>query len=485
VRLLHRPLSLRSRLALGFTIGSAVVVLGAGIFLYVAIDRALLGAVDDGLRARSSDLEAILRDQDTGDFPTQDPFAQVLRADGSVIASSPPTSAGTPSLQFEELGALTSAAIERPVAQLGGDARLLVRQLNVRGQILTLVVGVPLDQYRVTQQRLVLVLLIGGPILIATVALAGWVLAGAALRPVVQMSAEADEISIADLSRRLEVPAADDEVAHLARTLNGMLDRVEQAIGHERRFIDDASHELRTPLTILRGELELALLQADDPDEVLAAVRSSLEEAHRLSRLSDDLLVLARARAGELRVRSTAVDLTAAATRVCELLAGVGGPDLVVTGEPRSLMADPDRIDQILMNLIVNAQRFARSRVEVRVSRSVDAARQRTPGGVTLVVADDGDGFATDLLPVTFERFRRDDPARARGTGGTGLGLAIAAELVRAHGGTIVAGNGDRLGGAWVQVWLPRMVRGDADDREPAPQVRDVDQAEPGAPGRR
>ena len=465
-----RQVSLRSRLVLLFTIGSAVVVLAAGLFLYLAIDRSLLGAVDDGLRARANDLEAVLHDQDTSDFPTQDPFAQVLRADGTVLATSPPTRSPRAVLAPDEVASADKGKIlEREVPQLGGEARLLVHRLDARGQDLTLVVGVPLDQYRYTQQRLVFALLIGGPLLIATVAIAGWLLAGAALRPVVQMAEEADDISIADLSRRLEVPPANDEVAHLARTLNGMLDRVEQAIGHERRFIDDASHELRTPLTILRGELELALGQADDPDEVLAAVRSSLDEAQRLSRLSDDLLVLARARAGELRVRSAAIDLTAAAEKVCELLASDDGVVLSVTGEPVSLMADPDRVDQILMNLVVNAQRFARSSVEVRVARAADGSRgSRAPTGVELVVADDGDGFAPELLPVTFERFRRDDPARARGTGGAGLGLAIAAELVRAHGGSISAGNADRLGGAWVRVWLPRLVRGEAGEPDDA-----------------
>ena len=94
-----RPLPLRSRLVLAFTVGSALVVLGAGIFLYVAIDRSLVGALDDGLSARANDLEAILRDPDAGDFPTQDPFAQVLRSDGSVVESSPPTTIGSDSLE--------------------------------------------------------------------------------------------------------------------------------------------------------------------------------------------------------------------------------------------------------------------------------------------------------------------------------------------------------------------------------------------------
>jgi signal transduction histidine kinase len=271
-------------------------------------------------------------------------------------------------------------------------------------------------------------------------------LAGAALRPVDRMAAEADEISVGRLDRRLDVPGGNDEIAHLSRTLNAMLDRIERSVEHERRFLDDASHELRTPLTILRGELELALARPDDREELVAALRSSLEEAERLSRLSDDLLVLARARTGEARARDSSFDVLEEARRVCDLF---GHDDIAVScdGQPVTITGDRDRIDQVLINLIDNAQRFARGRVTVSVGA--------VSGGAEVTVADDGPGFDPAILPVTFERFTRADPARTRDTGGTGLGLAIVAELVRSRGGEVDAANGPPLGGACVRVRLP------------------------------
>ena len=117
------------------------------------------------------------------------------------------------------------------------------------------------------------------------------------------MTEEADEIAVNELGRRLPVPESNDEIEHLARTINAMLGRIERAVANERMFIDDASHELRTPISILRGELELALARPDDVGEVTASLHSALDEAIRLGRLAEDLLALARVRSGELQLR--------------------------------------------------------------------------------------------------------------------------------------------------------------------------------------
>jgi len=221
-----------------------------------------------------------------------------------------------------------------------------------------------------------------------------------------------------------------------------MLDRVERAVANERMFIDDASHELRTPISILRGELELALARPDDAAEVTASLQSALDEAIRLGRLAEDLLALARVRSGELELRPEPVDLAAAAERVANSL-GRSDPVITVAGDGVA-WADPDRIDQILTNLLVNAQRHADHEVEVRV--------QELGATTELQVADDGAGFPESMLPVSFERFVRPDPARGRDTGGTGLGLSIVAALAKAQGASIVAGNESPLGGAAVRI---------------------------------
>jgi len=227
---------------------------------------------------------------------------------------------------------------------------------------------------------------------------------------------------------------------------------VEDALTAERSFVDDASHELRTPLTILRGELELAQLSLADAqvEEAEKAVASARSEAERLSRLADDLLVLARLDRRELPLRRRAVNVFALATAVVERL-GTTRPKTIVTGDVQLVNADPDRVDQVLTNLIGNARRFATSRVDVLVE-------YLGPQGVEVTIADDGPGFPTTFVPGAFDRFRRADLTRGRHrdpTSSTGLGLAIAAAIVHAHGGTITAGNGDPLGGAVIRFVLP------------------------------
>jgi len=459
------PSSLRTRLVLIFTAGAAAVLVGAAVFLFLVVDRALLTEVDEGLRARGNDLEAALIASE-GPLPEQDPFTQVVDATGHVKESSASTPGRAAILTPEELRAVSDSKsvwyANVDIPELGGGARIWAKTVKIRDEPATLVVGASLDQYVRTRERLLYALVLGGPVLLAVSALAGWLLAGAALRPVRRMAGEADTIAISDLDRRLEVPRGHDEIAELARTLNAMLDRVEQAIMHERRFIDDASHELRTPLTILRGELELALVDTSDPEATATSLRSALDEAERLSRLANDLLVLARARAGATSQTEEHVDVVSAVERIIELVAATPGPEVVLDASAASVGGDRDRLDQVLLNLIVNARNAATSSVHVEVRTvALDRPGPRAPASeVVMLFTDDGPGFAPTMLPVTFERFKRGDPARGRATGGVGLGLAITADIVRAWGGSITAGNGapgtEGAGpGAWVRVTLP------------------------------
>ncbi len=439
------PSSLRSRLAVLFAIGSAVLLFVFTFALYRVLDHQLLSAVDRGLKNRAADLAVVATSQG-GYVPDRDPFAQTLTLNGSVHDQAPETSETSPVLTRRQLAEVGSGRyFVGDVRELGGDSQLLATPIQVGKTRMVLVVGSSIDGYNRARGRLELVLVVASPLLVGLLAGSGWLLAGAALRPVRKLTEEADEIAVNELGRRLPVPDSNDEIEHLARTINDMLGRIERSVANERMFIDDASHELRTPISILRGELELALARPDDATEVTASLRSALDEAIRLGRLAEDLLALARVRSDELVLRRSSVDLIQAAERVGSSL-GPEGPPIEVTGSG-SAWADPDRIGQILTNLIVNAQRHAASRVEVAV---------RSNGRTTeLSVADDGPGFAPSMLPVTFERFVRPDPARGRETGGTGLGLAIVAALTRAHGASIEADNGSPLGGAIVRIILP------------------------------
>jgi signal transduction histidine kinase len=298
------------------------------------------------------------------------------------------------------------------------------------------VIGTSLDATVRAQHRLRLFLAVGSPLLLGLLAGAGWVLAGAALRPVRHMTEEAATISLDSTGRRLAEPAGDDEIALLGRTLNGMLDRIEVAVAHERRFLDDASHELRTPIAILRGEIELALLDADT-DQARAGLTSALEEAERLGHMAEDLLLLARADAGRVMAPASGpVTVGAIAARTGARVEG----DAAVAVEEAV-------VEQIVTNLVGNARRFARDDIVVRVQPGDD-------GYVAIEVSDDGPGFGPELVDRAFDRFARS------GGKGAGLGLAIVAALVRGLDGEVGLRNGPPLGGATVWVTLPAAASG-------------------------
>jgi signal transduction histidine kinase len=310
----------------------------------------------------------------------------------------------------------------------------------------------------------VIELLIAGPIALLIASLAGYALARAALGPVETMRRRAAAISASTPGRRLPVPPARDEIARLAETLNDMLARLEAALEHERRFVGDASHELRTPLALLRTEIDVALRRTRSVDELEAALRSAGEETERLTRLAEDLLLVARADQGGLPVRPARVS-------VAPMLEGVAGRfaarahergrTLVVSADDHlAVRADRGRLEQALVNMVENALAHGRGVVELKAVRR----GQR----VELHVLDEGPGFPPDFLPRAFDRFSRADEARGRG--GTGLGLSIVDAIARAHGGR--AGAGERPGGG-ADVWIT--VEGDP--AEPA-----LEEAEAEAP---
>jgi two-component system, OmpR family, sensor kinase len=433
-----------------FTLGSIAMLTLAGGLIYTDLNGELERAIDDGLSSRVGDIAA---DVSAGSRVIREEvsFAQILGPDGQLIDTSSNTTAKPVLSPAEVARALQGELrVDRAVPDLpglGDGARLLARPVPTPGGRVVVVAGASLDAVQRGRRRLALELALSSPLMAVLISAGGWLLAGAALRPVRRMSAEADAISLAHAGRRLAEPPGDDEIAQLGRTLNAMLDRIEAAFARERMFLDDASHELRTPISVLRGELELAMLEPGDPGAVQLALESALQEAERLGLLAEDLLVLARTASGRLPLRRSPVNVRQLAETVAGRLGR--GPARVRVGGPEVVAAlDPVRVEQVLANLVGNASRFARRELSVEVGKADDA--------VVIVVADDGPGFPPTLLPeLVFDRFSRAEPSRARGSGGTGLGLAIAAGIVAAHGGTISARNGPPLGGAVVEVHLP------------------------------
>jgi two-component system OmpR family sensor kinase len=274
---------------------------------------------------------------------------------------------------------------------------------------------------------------IGGVIFVLLGGLGAYWLAAAALSPVERMRREVAALSARDAAAGVQVPRTRDELASLAGTMNDLLARLHEALARQRGFVADASHELRTPLSVLGFELELAGRPGRSREELAAAVSNAEDEVARLTRLTNDLLLLARSDDGRLPVRRAPTRVRELLERAAERIAGrlaAAGVSCIVNA-PAELVAelDEDRVRQAVDNLIDNALRFAPAGSQITISG-------RARGNALVIeVADAGPGFPADFLPHAFERFRRPDPDRARSSGGAGLGLAIVAAVASAHGG--------------------------------------------------
>ncbi len=269
--------------------------------------------------------------------------------------------------------------------------------------------------------------------LLLSVVIAIW-LANLISRPLRRMAAVASAVDSGDLSHRIDY-RGDDEVGVLAEAFNHMLDRLEEGFRLQRDFVSDASHELRSPLTVLRGRIEQLTDHAGDHAAVEAEAAELMKEVRRMERLTDDMLTLAKAeRGGLVQFRRVPIDdFVEDLRRDLPLL----GPRhySVESSIHGDLEADPDRLAQVLRNLVNNAVRHTAADGHIEVSIGSEN------GSAVFAVSDDGTGIEPDQLGRIFDRFHRTDEGRSRAEGGSGLGLAIARAIVEAHGGTIAASS--------------------------------------------
>ncbi|HEV2440783.1 MAG TPA: HAMP domain-containing sensor histidine kinase [bacterium] len=312
-------------------------------------------------------------------------------------------------------------------------------------------VGVPLARITEPQANLLAVLLAGGALAVAVTVVGGYVIASQALTPIDRIIATVRAIGgNGALDRRIRLTGPDDEVGRLARVFDEMLERIERVVTRERRFTADAAHELRTPLTILKGEIDLALRHDRSPAEYRTALTELAAETDRLSLLADGLLLLARADAGALALTPRSVHIPELAAWVKHHFAQPAlekSVALEVCGADAIVWGDPDRLRQLITNLVNNALAHTPAGGSATV-------RWRCEGAwTTLDVADTGCGIAAEDLPHVFDRFYRG-ANYDRAPGAAGLGLAIAKWIVQAHQGTIeIASEPGR--GTTVSVWLP------------------------------
>ncbi|MFD3477980.1 sensor histidine kinase [Streptomyces sp. NPDC058695] len=305
---------------------------------------------------------------------------------------------------------------------------------------LTVYAGASLSAEQSAVGTALTVMLIGFPVLLGVVAAVTWLVTRRALRPVEGIRREMSAITASqDLARRVPEPGTHDEVARLARTTNETLAALETSVERQRRFVADASHELRSPVASLRTQLEVG---AAHPE--LLDVDGAVADTVRLQELAAGLLLLARLDAGE-RPGEARVDLAALAGE--ELSQRPAGRVAVRTRlEPVEVAGSRSQLARVVGNLLDNAQRHARSRVDI-------AVRAEGPWAV-VEVGDDGAGVPEAERERIFERFVRLDDARARDDGGAGLGLAIARDVAVRHGGALTV-RSSPAGGALFELRLP------------------------------
>ncbi|MFC5724295.1 sensor histidine kinase [Streptomyces gamaensis] len=433
------PATVRGRAAAAAALAMALVLAVGGSWLYTVLRANLLDTTNGRTELTAREVAARA---EAGELPEQLPAPRsgvdvvlVLDARGTLLAATRP-SAGPLAAEFSRLrpdpGRDSASRILDGSHAMGGQrGDLVVVRTSPAGQERYVYAMTVLGDVDGATHAIAVGLLAGAPPLVALAAAIAWAVTGAALRPVTVIRRELAAVRADELDRRVPEPAGEDEVALLARTVNGTLDRLEQTVARQRQFVADASHELRNPVASVRSQLEVALAAPGGP--TVAAVGAALEDTVRLQRIAADLLLLARLDARAPGGGGEPVDLALLAAEEAARRPAPRVPLRVEAEAPVPLRGRTGQLERLLANLVDNALRHAAGQVVLR-------ARLDGPGRqAVLEVADDGPGIPEEQRERVFERFVRLDAARDRESGGSGLGLAIAREIAHAHGGTLRA----------------------------------------------
>jgi two-component system OmpR family sensor kinase len=436
-------MTIRVRLTMWYALVVTITLIVLGGIVWLQYSDALRRSLDEVLRAQATATQELVEavppgSPDVGALE-RGVFLVVFDTSGRVSYASP----GAPTFDrpiagYSTLGVGTAARDEL-YAIAASNGKMVVAGSSVAG----------IDRSLESLVSSLAVVGIAGAIVLI---LGGWWLATRALRPVAELTRAADAIGTSDLGQRLAEPAQQDELGALARTLNRMLGRVEEAVGRQRAFVIGASHDLRTPLASLRTELELAMTGSPDRDDLLTAVGGAHADAVRLSELANGLLRLAAAEPDGRPMDTQTfplgpfigdcVALVAKAASGRDVAIEVDVPDLAIR-------ADRTRLQQAIVNLLTNAIRSSPTGMTVEIRATVEV--DQVPRLLRIQVLDRGPGVASDVRETLFEPFARSRMSRSPGSG---LGLATAAAAIHAHGGAI--GYEDREGGgARFWFWLP------------------------------
>ena len=423
-----RPTTLRGRLTLWYTIVIGIPALAFEVLGYLVFAAALRTGterfVDEALTAFTRELQA----------------ERFVRGDPVETIRSTVREVHFKDLRIEVRDARGTLVAVGEVPPPGPDARVQRREVRLDGARFEVVGSYPRREEAAVLVRIRTTFLLALPVLLGLAALGGLWLARRGLRPVASMAARAQEISASTLHERLPVTGG-EELMGLARVINALLDRLEAAFAQQRRFMADASHELRTPTAIVRAEADVTLARPQRPEteyrEAMAVVQAS---ALRMTRIVDDLFLLARADAGQLQLRRAPLyleEVVDEAVREVRHLAAQGEVTVAVRSLVQAPMqGDAEMLGRLLLNLLDNAIKHTPP------GHRVEVAMAPAPGGRCVVtVVDEGSGIPAELQGRIFDRFVRGDRARAAHgagvPGGAGLGLAIARRIAELHGGTL------------------------------------------------
>jgi signal transduction histidine kinase len=454
---------LRQRVVASFVVLVGVSLLVVGTYVYFQTEHRLMQEVDSSLHAAAS--QALLSMEDQGG-------RVIFRSSGSP-ASQSEVDAGFALRSLSVAGELwdsvgqTIAGLPNPptagyltVNASGDNWRVVTQEIpGIGGQTRGWVqVGKSLEPTEEVLATLRTQLYFVLPIALLLSAIAGYLLAGRTLRPLVRISQVADTIRPGDFGRRIRYRGPKDEIGRLAGAFDRMLDRVEEAFVRERRFTSDASHELRTPLTAIKGGIGVTLSRRRTPEEYETALQALEGQVDRLIRLSTELLDVARAggaRSDQPEILDLSDLLLVVAQQVEPLAAEQEVKIEIDVPEGLRVSGFTEDLVRVFLNLLTNAISYTPSSGSIRIS-----ARAHSQAGarwVAVAVADTGPGIDGEDLPHIFEPFYRGVAARSHVDGGSGLGLAIAKELVAAHEGSLDVVS--KLGrGSTFTVRLPAIV---------------------------
>ncbi|HYO64021.1 MAG TPA: heavy metal sensor histidine kinase [Pyrinomonadaceae bacterium] len=463
--------TVRGRLTLWYVNALALILVAFGVAVYVMLSRALHRRVDEALRS-TLEISITSLTHDTQEGQSNQSAAQSTAAElshpqqammifddaGRLLAEHPYEE--DLHIRLPDLGSIPADEVYLYTVTEESDAddhhRLAVRRVRIppANTPYIILASQPLEAVEDELESLREILYLATPAVLLLAGLGGWFLARQGLAPVADMAKRARQIGAGSLDRQLPVANPRDELGQLATTFNELLARLDAAFDEQRRFMADASHELRTPLSVMSTAAGVTLKKEFRQEgEYREALQMMAEQTRRLSRIVQDMFILARADAGHYPLQNRALylnDLLDEVARAGSLLASDKNVTVELTNLPEAAFhGDEDLLRQMVMNLVDNAVKFTPAGGTVGLSLA------RRGGEYLLSVSDTGPGIPAEAREHVFERFYRADKARSRARdGGAGLGLAIARWIARAHDGDLELADSHGTGATFI-VRLP------------------------------